>query len=82
MSSGHLLLDRGQIPDAAAFESASGTSLPQWRRLVAWVRSTYGLAGEPLFGGRDDGWALRFRRSGRSLMTLIPGPPARFRRRW
>ena len=79
MSEGHLLLDAEHVPDEAAFEAAAGTSLSHWRRLVAWVRSTYGLKGEPLFGGRDDGWLLRFRRSGRSLLTLIPRASGPFR---
>jgi hypothetical protein len=79
MRVGHLLLDRAQVPDEIAFEGAAGAWLPQWHRLVDWLRSTYGLEGEPLYGGRDEGWLLRFRRSGRSLLTMIPQAIGPFR---
>lgn len=79
MRVGHLLLDRAQVPDEMAFEDAAGASFPQWRQLVDWLRSTYGLEGEPLYGGRDEGWLLRFRRSGRSLLTMIPQAIGPFR---
>jgi hypothetical protein len=63
--------DRAAAPTAAAAESAVGAARPHWRRLTAWFAATYGLAPEPVWWGRD-GWALRYRRSGKTLTTLVP----------
>jgi hypothetical protein len=68
------LHDRSSVPGPAAFARAAGDRLPLWRRLVQWIASTYGIDGEPLWSGAEDGWALRFRRGGRALVTLVPRP--------
>lgn len=65
-------LDTAAPPARAELERALGPALARWDRLVGWMGATYGLAGEPLFFGRDSGWSLRFRRSGRALLTLTP----------
>lgn len=51
---------------------ALGEGIATWDRLVAWMAATYGIDGEPIHFGRDSGWSLRFRRSGRALLTLTP----------
>jgi hypothetical protein len=66
------LLDRDAVPTLAELAAASGSGRDRWDRLVAWVERTYGLTGEPLYFGRDSGWVLRFRRSGKALLTLLP----------
>ena len=43
-----------------------------WQLLDDWIRETYGLVGEPAYAGRQSGWAVRYRRSGKTLVTLIP----------
>lgn len=68
------LHDRDHVPDAAAFADASGAARPLWDRLVGWLAATYGVQGEPLWTGKDDGWVLRFRRAGRALLTLVSRP--------
>jgi len=49
-----------------------GAASERWARLDSWARETYGVKGEPLYFGRDSGWCLRYRRSGKALFTLIP----------
>ncbi|HLO34502.1 MAG TPA: DUF3788 family protein [Candidatus Deferrimicrobium sp.] len=52
---------------------------PRWRRLEDWIGERYGIRGEPLFTGRVSGWAVRFRRSGKALLTLSPQAAGGFR---
>lgn len=63
--------DRSAPPSLTEVETVVGAAGPQWRRLAAWFAATYGLGPEPVWWGRD-GWALRFRRSGKTLATLVP----------
>jgi hypothetical protein len=64
-------VERTSPPSASELESVLGPAAPRWRELERWFAETYGLAPEPVWFGRD-GWALRYRRSGRTLTTLIP----------
>lgn len=66
------LLDDARPPTAEEFAGAVGPAAPRWTALVDWLDRTYGIEGEPLHFGRESGWCLRFRRSGRSLLTLLP----------
>ncbi|HEX5827146.1 MAG TPA: DUF3788 family protein [Candidatus Limnocylindrales bacterium] len=43
-----------------------------WRSLTGWLRATYGLDGEVAWTDEEAGWVLRYRRGGRSLVTLFP----------
>jgi hypothetical protein len=64
--------DRTLPPSPDELRGAVGRAQERWMQLEDWVRETYGIEGEPIFFGRDSGWCLRFRRSGRALFTLIP----------
>lgn len=65
-------LDPAGPPTRTELQAVLGSSIDAWDALAAWVESTYGVAGEPIHFGRDSGWSIRFRRSGRSLLTLTP----------
>jgi len=64
--------DKDRPPTQAELLDAVGAARPRWLQLDGWARDTYGVEGEPLYFGRDSGWCLRYRRSGKSLFTLIP----------
>lgn len=66
------MLDRAASPTAEDLAAACGSDRRRWDRLVTWIETTYGITGEPLYFGRDSGWVLRFRRSGKALLTLLP----------
>jgi hypothetical protein len=66
-------LDREQPPDRAALEAVLGERIGSWDGIAGWLEATYGTEPEPLFYGRDSGWVVRYRRSGKSLVTLLPG---------
>lgn len=67
-----VFLDSNGPPARADVVAALGDRLALWDRLTASMEAMYGLEGEPLFGGRDDGWVVRYRRSGRTLLVLMP----------
>jgi hypothetical protein len=48
-------------------------ALPLWNALLQVLAEVYGAAGELRFYGRNYGWALRFRKSGKALLSLYPG---------
>lgn len=43
-----------------------------WATLTGWMRERYALDGEIAWTDEDLGWVLRYRRDGRSLLTLLP----------
>ncbi len=67
-------LDRARPPTRSELAAALGERRALWDRVVARMEATYGLEGEPLFYGRDSGWVLRYRRSGKTLLVLLPEP--------
>jgi hypothetical protein len=69
-------LDKTRPPSRPELFAALGTAGERWDRLESWARDTYGIAGEPIYFGKDTSWSLRFRRGGRALFTLMPGDGA------
>jgi hypothetical protein len=65
-------LDPSNPPSRERLLAGLGPARDRWARLEDWAGERYGISGEPLFFGRDTGWSLRFRRSGRALFTLMP----------
>jgi hypothetical protein len=71
MASG-VFLDRSDPPTHEALEVALASTAGWWMRIERWIGATYGVTGEPLFYGKESGWATRYRRGGKSLVTLLP----------
>jgi hypothetical protein len=67
------MLDKEKMPTAKDIadylgEDATGA----WDDLTAFLAENYNFTPETVFGGRKYGWAIRYRRSGKSLCTLHP----------
>jgi hypothetical protein len=43
-----------------------------WGDIVSFLEDNYNFTPETVFGGQKYGWAVRYRRSGKSLCTLHP----------
>ena len=69
-------LDRAAPPATEELTAALGPARAWWHALDGWVHDTYGIAGEWNWSGKDSGWAVRYRRSGKSLLWLHPHPGA------
>ena len=65
-------LDRAEPPDQAELAEVLGPARGLWDRVASAVESAYGVQPEPWFYGKESGWVARYRRSGRSLVALLP----------
>lgn len=72
MSKG-IFTDRTHQPTRQEIQAALGSKRPAWEELTRFVSEKYGGEGELKFYGKNYGWAVRFRRSGKALLSLYPG---------
>jgi hypothetical protein len=71
MSTG-CFVDKQHQPGAEEIRAALGPALPAWEELVGFMRESYQMEVEPSFGGKNYGWNLWYRKSGKSLVSLFP----------
>jgi hypothetical protein len=65
-------LDKAHQPTDSELSTALGAAAPLWKRLLAFIQDTYQMTAELTFGGKNYGWNLWYRKSGKSLVTLYP----------
>ena len=65
--------DRTHRPSMQEIHAALGPRRKAWDELNQYMAENYRVKGELLFGGLNYGWALRFRKSGKTLLVLFPG---------
>jgi hypothetical protein len=65
--------DRAHRPTWQEIYAALGPRRKAWDELNQYIVENYQVRGELLFGGLNYGWALRFRKSGKTLLVLFPG---------
>ncbi len=65
--------ERGRLPTDAEVRAALGPAAARWDALVAFCEAAYRPRADWAFLGRAYGWMLRFRKSGRTLLSLFPG---------
>jgi hypothetical protein len=54
------------------FEALSSVK-PLWDELISFIEDNYKITGEFKFYGKNFGWALRYRKSSRVLISMYPG---------
>lgn len=52
---------------------AIGPKRSAWEELTRFIWDEFSAQGEFRFNGKNYGWALRFRKSGKALVSLYPG---------
>jgi hypothetical protein len=67
-----LFLDKEHRPTGREIERALGRRYVLFQTLVDFMKRSYQLKGEWIFGGKNYGWNLWFRRSGKTLLNLFP----------
>jgi hypothetical protein len=67
------LHDRTVVPTDEDFSVAAGTAAPLWADVSRRLAADMGAHPILAWGGRA-GWEIRYRRAGRPLVTLTPGP--------
>jgi hypothetical protein len=65
--------DPSEPPTDLQLAAALGAKRELWDALLDFVDHHYGSPPELVYAGRNAGWALRFRKNGRALLSLMPG---------
>jgi hypothetical protein len=65
--------DKGQLPEADEIIGAVGWQWPLWESLTDWLAQNYRVKTDFAFLGKNYGWSVRYRRNGKSLVSLYPG---------
>ena len=65
-------LDKNHPPSAEDLKEALGASFPLWEELLQFLEDTYQMRVEFSYGGKNYGWNLWYRPSGKSLVSLYP----------
>lgn len=72
MSKG-IFTDKSMKPTAKAMEAAVGSAGQVWKELNDFLGGKMKLKGDLKFYGVNYGWAVRYGKSGKSIIALYPG---------
>ena len=64
--------DKTHPPEPTEIAKALGSAQPLWERLIHFIASNYQMVGDMVYGGKNYGWNLWYRKSGKSLISLYP----------
>jgi hypothetical protein len=67
-----IFTDKTQPPTSQQILTAVGARRAAWEKLIQFIRDRYAAQEDWSFYGRNYGWALRFRKSGKALISLYP----------
>ena len=65
-------VDKSRAPSPEEMRAALGPAFPYWERLMEFIAATYAIPPNLSFGGKNYGWNLRYRKGGKSLLSLYP----------
>ncbi len=68
-----IFTDKEHKPTIAEVVAAVGSQKPLWEDLNNFIAESYNLKSDFAFYGKNYGWALRFRKAGKALLSLYPG---------
>jgi hypothetical protein len=64
--------DRTNRPEGAEIESALAGAAMLWEDIIAFVEGSFSVSSDWKFYGKNYGWSLAFKRSGKALVSLYP----------
>ncbi len=67
-----LFIDRAHQPTTKEVFDALGSRQTLWVGLTQFIADNYPIPGEWNFGGKNYGWNIWYRKSGKTLLTLYP----------
>jgi hypothetical protein len=67
-----LFTDKDQPPTMSEVSNALGSQHLLWDKLTQFIADNYPIPGEWNFGGKNYGWNVWYRKSGKTLVTLYP----------
>jgi hypothetical protein len=68
-----IFTDKEHQPTREEVFGALGSQRLSWENLAQFIAANYGSQGDLRFYGKNYGWALRFRKGGKALLSLYPG---------
>lgn len=66
-------VDKAYQPTMREIFASIGAKRKSWERLARFIAENYRIKGDFAFYGKNYGWALRFRKGGKSLLSMYPG---------
>jgi hypothetical protein len=67
------ILEKERKPtEKEIFRHLGKSAKGRWIELVSFLEENYSFSPELVFGGAKYGWAIRYRKSGKTLCTLLP----------
>ncbi len=69
-----LFVDKEHQPTTQELCECLGSRYALWEALTQFIADNYALPGEWTFGGKNYGWNIWYRKSGKTLITLYPKP--------
>lgn len=67
-----IFTDKAHAPTAEQIFEAIGSRRAAWEEMLQVIRECYARQEDWRFYGKNYGWALRFRKSGKALLSLYP----------
>jgi hypothetical protein len=67
-----IFLDKDHQPTMNEVLNALGSKQSLWEELTQFISDNYPISGEWNFGGKNYGWCVWYRKSGKTLLTLYP----------
>ena len=68
-----IFADREHQPTREEVLAAVGSSRPWWENLIRFITDNYRVKEDFAFYGKNYGWAVRFRKGGKALLSMYPG---------
>jgi len=65
-------VDKAHSPETDEIFAVLGSSQPLWVRIIGFIVKNYEMVGDMTYGGKNYGWNLWYRKSGKSLVSLYP----------
>ena len=65
--------DKQHLPTGRQMTAVLGRAARDWNEFVQFVEKSFGVSGEWKYYGKNYGWALRFRKGGKALVSIYPG---------
>ena len=66
-------LDKTHLPSPEEIQASLGSLWQTWLKFNQFITDSYKTAGEFKFYGKNYGWAVRFRKGGKALLSIYPG---------
>lgn len=64
--------DKSHLPASEEIQAILGSQWEAWLKFNQFVRDTYSGTSEFKFYGKNYGWAVRYRKSGKALLSVYP----------